>query len=261
MNRIFVSIAGLFLACADVASAGALIQLNGQIFKWGSPISGSGAVITYAVLTRAYIVPSDLKTLSRDNCESMNSFADILTSSAGISQASAQIQLVSALAAWQEVADVTFIEVYDIQRANIIVGATAEPKGKAFANLSYRSGLGRTSPVAKALGQDEIERNEQATTSKGDVVIATIEKAYICLNPRERWKIGFDGNLDTYDLRYVFIHEIGHAIGLDHPSTSGHIMAYRYDERLQNLQPSDIKAVQLLYGPSKTVEQTLYGQD
>ena len=52
-----------------------------------------------------------------------------------------------------------------------------------------------------------------------------------------------------YDLRYTIAHEIGHAIGLDHPSAAGELMSYRYDERRQGLQPGDTKGVVLLYGP------------
>jgi predicted Zn-dependent protease len=49
-------------------------------------------------------------------------------------------------------------------------------------------------------------------------------------------------------LRYTFTHEIGHAIGLDHPGKSGSLMAYRYEEHVQQLTPSDVSAVQKLYG-------------
>jgi predicted Zn-dependent protease len=75
-----------------------------------------------------------------------------------------------------------------------------------------------------------------------------IDQAYVCLNPKSRWKTGFDGNLDVYDLRHTFTHEVGHAIGLDHPDSTGAVMAFRYDERVRDLQPSDIAGVQRLYG-------------
>ena len=63
--------------------------------------------------------------------------------------------------------------------------------------------------------------------------------------------MGFDGNVDIYDLRYTFTHEIGHAISLDRPGNSGSLMAYRWTSACNKLQPTDIAAVQRLYGPRK----------
>jgi hypothetical protein len=67
-----------------------------------------------------------------------------------------------------------------------------------------------------------------------------IEKALICINPRQAWKAGFDGNLAVYDLRYTIAHEIGHAIGLDHPGPSGQVMSYGYHEEFRTLQARDV---------------------
>jgi hypothetical protein len=72
--------------------------------------------------------------------------------------------------------------------------------------------------------------------------------ARICLNPAKRWKIGFDGDLTVYDLRFTLAHEIGHAIGPDHPVGAGQIMGYRYEERFRSLQSGDAQAAPLLYG-------------
>jgi hypothetical protein len=63
-----------------------------------------------------------------------------------------------------------------------------------------------------------------------------------------RWKVGFDGNLKAYDLRYTLAHEIGHAIGLDHPPGPGQIMNYRYEERFRDLQSGDVFGAVALYG-------------
>ena len=70
----------------------------------------------------------------------------------------------------------------------------------------------------------------------------------MCLNPEHRWKVGFDGDKDVYDIRYTLIHEIGHAIGLDHPGPSGQLMGFRYTEDFAELQPGDLKGVRQLYG-------------
>src|SRR5690606_40228555 len=75
-----------------------------------------------------------------------------------------------------------------------------------------------------------------------------IEQSLICFIPEQRWKIGFDGNLEVYDVRYAAAHEIGHAIGLDHPPSAGQLMHHRYQEKFRTLQPGDIEGVGLLYG-------------
>ena len=99
------------------------------------------------------------------------------------------------------------------------------------------------------MGGPGLRRNRARRSCSGGV--SEIEQSYVCLNPSMRWKTGFDGDLEVYDLRHTFMHEIGHAIGLDHPGSSGAVMAYRYDEGVRELQPSDIAAVQRLYGPPK----------
>ena len=123
---------------------------------------------------------------------------------------------------WEGVANLTFREVRDPRTANILIGAQGEPQGRAFTNVALKGGRA---------GQK------------------TIERSLICLNPRQPWKVGFDGRLQVYDIRYTIAHEIGHAIGLDHPSAAGELMSYRYDERQKGLQPGDTKGVVLLYGP------------
>ena len=119
--------------------------------------------------------------------------------------------------------------------------------------MSYRSEKGLT-PVTMALGKPDASASPALDDKGADESIVPIDQAYVCLNPKSRWKTGFDGNLEVYDLRHTFTHEVGHAIGLDHPDSTGAVMAFRYDERVRDLQTSDIAGVQRLYGAHAATE-------
>jgi hypothetical protein len=237
-----------------VAEADGLLRVDGGVLKWERRPSGASNVITYAVLTGPYTVPSDKNTLSPDNCNAMHAFSDIVAASPNVSREAAMGELRSALEAWSKASDVSFVETSDARHASIVIGAADNPSGRAFANLSYRSGTQGAKPVAKALGKAERDLSVVSNRPMQNGAVAAIDQAYVCLNPRARWKVGFDGNLKIYDLRYTFTHEIGHAIGLDHPGREDSLMNFRYDERVRELQPTDIAAAQILYGPRKRQE-------
>ena len=241
-------IAALYCASPAPASGGALLEVDGRLLKWVAQTPGAGTAVTYAVLTGPYALPHGKRTLSPDNCSSMRAFADIAASSPGVPAETARRELRAAFAAWEAVAGISFAEVSDPLQANIVIGAQDVPAGRAFTNLSYLGGRGG-SPVEKALGGPGPAPEQAGSGASGEV--SGIEQSYVCLNPGLRWKTGFDGDLSVYDLRYTFTHEIGHAIGLDHPGSSGSVMAYRYDERVRELQASDIAAARRLYGPPR----------
>jgi hypothetical protein len=138
-------------------------------------------------------------------------------------------EVAAAFGLWEAAAGVRFLESGDARVADILIGAQTNPRGFAFTNVDHdRTGL---TPV-----------------STSPVQIRRIEKSLICLNPTKLWKIGFDGNLDVYDIRYTIAHEVGHAIGLDHPSPSGELMSFRYTEDFRTLQPGDVAGAIALYG-------------
>jgi hypothetical protein len=137
---------------------------------------------------------------------------------------------------WQAVADIRFEPAADPAGADILIGAQAVPRDRAYTNVAHAPAA---APAAALRGAAEPVRR--------------IGRSLICLNPRQRWKIGFDGNLKVYDLRYTLAHEIGHAIGLDHPGSRGELMGFRYTERFRALQHGDIAGAVALYGPAPSL--------
>lgn len=53
----------------------------------------------------------------------------------------------------------------------------------------------------------------------------------------------------SYDLYSLALHELGHAIGLEHNNSPGVVMNPVYQGTLAGLTPSDVAAVQAIYGP------------
>jgi hypothetical protein len=207
------------LTAAPLGAQGAetfrVLKMDGHPVRWQPPADGGPRVITYRLVTAPTRFPS------ARNCRGLTSLDDLVARS-GLAAPAIREEVAAAFAMWEAAANVTFREAAADAPADILIGAQMEPEGWAFADVFYNT----ASPEA----------------------IKPISQALVCLNPTRPWKIGFDGDLKSYDLRYTLAHEIGHAIGLDHPAGGNQIMGYRYEERFRALQPGDIRGAVALYG-------------
>lgn len=220
------ALAGLVSCFALGASASAqevnlfkVLKLEGHQVRWQAPAHEAPRVVTYRVVAEAAEYPG------ARNCRKLAPL-DALIQSSQLSHGAVTEEIGAAFAMWEAAANIAFREAPEGTPADILIGAQVEPEGWAFADVFYDA----ASPEA----------------------IKAISRALICLNPLRRWKVGFDGDLKVYDLRYTLAHEIGHAIGLDHPSGGNQIMGYRYDEQFRSLQPGDLRGAVLLYGAPRT---------
>jgi Matrixin len=215
-----------------------LLVLEGSWVKWGKPQWASGTTVTYA------FAASPQKSRGVRNCASLLPF-DELGKRAGLPAPKLLSETEAAFASWAQVTGLTFIETKEVAKADIVIGAQGKPSGRAFTNVELEAGPTAQVPAAERGFTQSSEPQQPDAKPQG---LRPIHKALICLNPLQKWKIGFDGNLSVYDIRYTLTHEIGHAIGLDHPGAAGSLMGFRYDEKQKGLTKKDIEAAQRLYG-------------
>jgi hypothetical protein len=218
-----LALAGLVGVCG--AQAGSylgfrLLDFDGVFVRWGAE-TREPVTITYAFVDR----PANFDDAR--NCRAMVSLDGLLASS-GIDRRALEREAAAAFEMWEQVADIRFEPAPAGARPSILIGAQRDPIAFAFADVAYAKGEGPLRPI---------------------------ERSLICFNPQKRWKIGFDGNLAVYDLRYTLAHEIGHAIGLDHPGPHGQIMSMHYQEEFRTLQAGDVSGAVRIYGPRRPGRQ------
>jgi hypothetical protein len=194
-----------------------LLELDRTFIKWGTPRFAAGATVSYAILK------GDRRDPGAINCKSMTG-VDGLLGRAGLDMATFGERLKSALLMWHAAADIAFVPAASAETADIVIGAQAVPRGIAYTNIQHKRVPGSR--------------------------FARLGQATICLNPMVAWRAGGrgDGKTATYELRRVLAHELGHAVGLDHPGPRGELMAYSYQDNLDALTDGDIAGIVRLYG-------------
>lgn len=199
------------------------LSIDGSLVRWQRTSPHGVTVLRYAIARTA------IQRTGAVNCGHTRAPDAIIARSRIEGPAFARAAL-EAFARWERVARLRFVEVDEQDAADIVIGEQAEPVGHAFTNLAL-DGLPRdlTRPIVHAT---------------------------ICLNPQRRWKIGFDGDLTSYDLVHTLTHEIGHAIGLDHPGARGHVMSFRYDEAHPGLTAGDMLGARSIYGSADSKAAT-----
>lgn len=179
--------------------------------KWGSPVFGTGATITWSL------------TPTGTNCDveflgcTMTALADFMpTNYLGA--------IKSAFNAWASVADLVFVQVAD----------NGVPFDDPAAVGDIRIG---GHPIDPGVLAHAYYPPVHLDSAAGDIHFDT----------EDLWQVGFGG--PGFDIFWVAVHEIGHAIGLDHALSPGQQMTPMYTEAFAGPQAGDIAGAQFIYGP------------
>lgn len=180
--------------------------------KWGSPVFGTGATVTWSYMASGVDCSADGGGL----CSSFASFMPV-----GFEAA-----VNAAFAAWAAVADLTFMQIADGGEAFNAPGTSGDIRlgGHTFDGPSGTLAHGYYPPV-------------NGDTAAGDIHFDTAES----------WKLGWGG--PGFNIYQVLSHELGHALGLDHTAVPNSLMNPFYTEAFMGPQADDIAGMQYIYGP------------
>jgi Matrixin len=148
-----------------------------------------------------------------------------------LSQAAVNAAIRAALNVWSAVANITFTQ-------------TTQPNQLRSLDLTFRriDGAGRT------LAQGYFPADVNPARIAGDVQF----------DSSERWEVGNALGGAAFDLVSTAVHEIGHALGLDHTNVAGAVMAATIspNQSFSRLASSDVAAIRTLYAPRPTAAST-----
>ena len=223
------SVAALFIVGLLAAPAIAYELPPNGTSKWGSSTLGTGATITWGLMPDG--------TLNTENdvlAPKTSNLANVYSQVGGAGAALTMFQ--NAFATWASAANLTFVQVSDngatvgargnlnTVQPDIRIGAFSFVDGSSLAH-AYFPPFSFISP---------------AFTLGGDIHI----------NYSQNWA-------STYDLQTTFLHELGHALGLDHSGVSGSVMAAAYSGVRRSLSADDVAGITALYGVSPVPEPSI----
>lgn len=211
---LFLCLPATFAASADYR----LLRVDGFLLKWDAPRLGARAAVSYGFVTEPQTFDGAI------NCGSMDPMSD-LDEAWGGDPARLERLAAESFAMWSRAADIDFRRAAAGERPDILIGAQAHPRRIAFANVWH--------------AENAAERD-----------VAPLTRATICFNPDLAWSD--DGRVPRAgrkDLRTALAHEIGHAIGLDHPGATGTLMGFEDQGPQVGLKSGDVAGVVALYGP------------
>lgn len=145
---------------------------------------------------------------------------------ASLDQATVDAALQMALNAWSSVANIKF-------------KPTETPHQLRSLDLTFRPIDGEGGILAQGFLPADVNPARIA----GDVRFDSLE----------RWEVGNDRGSEAFDLVQVAVHEIGHALGLEHSSVAGSVMVpvISPTQSYIGLAPADVQAIRSLYAPPR----------
>lgn len=130
----------------------------------------------------------------------------------------------------------------------------AQAPDGAFAGDYYVSPAGAAPFGDIRIGGYDFANSQILASSFGPPPDGWSRAGDISVNVGVNWNLGSD-----IDFRSVILHEIGHGLGLDHPTDTQSIMYESYQGVRPKLAPGDIAGIQSLYGARRDDSYTLSG--